>query len=57
MKTAVFLLFITFQELENSLRLKQEDFEDCLEDLEATQRKLKTVKLQLNAMKAEKEGV
>ena len=50
-------ILIHFQELESALKIEQEAYEDCLADLEATQKKLKTVKLQLNALRAEQEGV
>ena len=50
-------MFFYAQQLENALKDEQEAYEDCLADLEATQKKLKTVKLQLNALRAEHEGV
>lgn len=43
-------------ELEDALKIEQDAYEDCLADLESTQKKLKTVKLQLSALKTEQEG-
>ncbi|XP_065065519.1 golgin subfamily B member 1-like isoform X1 [Rhopilema esculentum] len=44
------------EELEKALEKEREAHEESLADLESTQKKLKTVRVQLNALKAENEG-